>query len=264
MLNQTQVFVTCYFLTLIGPGISLPTPSHRSNSALNLRSDSGSPNHSSNKLVNNHYSILGRNEIEARATTDDQDMDDVESQPYQQQQNSLKRLRPSQQQNGSPKRMKMSPPSANQDNPNMSLYQASYLGDITAVQSAVARGADVNAQVPYNKDEKDPSKDGLGGFPLQAAIMSGDEKVVEYLLGEGADPNVEGGLLGNSLYAASCSYKEYLVLLLLAMGAKVNAMGGRLRDATPLWIAELQGFDAIAAILRNHGGEAVGPRSLSD
>ena len=75
------------------------------------------------------------------------------------------------------------------------------------------------------------SKDRYGQTPLYLAAENGHEKVVELLLGNGADVNAQGGDFGNALQAASYGGHEKVVELLLGKGADVNAQRGNYGNA---------------------------------
>ena len=73
-------------------------------------------------------------------------------------------------------------------------------------------------------------------------------KVVELLLGKGADVNAQGGHYGNALQAASAGGDEKVVELLLGKGADVNAQGGYY--GTALQAASVRGHEKVVELLR--------------
>jgi len=66
-----------------------------------------------------------------------------------------------------------------------------------------SKGADINAQGE------------IYGNALQAALVEGQEKIVELFLSKGADINTQGGRYGNALQAASARGHEKIVRMLL-------------------------------------------------
>lgn len=66
------------------------------------------------------------------------------------------------------------------------------------------------------------------GFALQAAPRAARNasRIVQLLLGNGANVNSQGGHFGNALQAASVMGNEPIVRLLIERGADVNAEGG--------------------------------------
>lgn len=66
------------------------------------------------------------------------------------------------------------------------------------------------------------SGSGLYGNALQAGVVSRNAKVVEFLLGHGADVNVKGGCYGTSLRAAAEIEDIEICQLLASKGADVN------------------------------------------
>lgn len=69
---------------------------------------------------------------------------------------------------------------------------------------------------------------GKYGFPLQAAASAGDSGVVNFLIGRGADPKLEGGYYGTALRAAVCAGDRDVVSKLLQAdpGCARSANGG--------------------------------------
>ncbi|KAJ5372564.1 NACHT nucleoside triphosphatase [Penicillium concentricum] len=90
--------------------------------------------------------------------------------------------------------------------------------------------------------------------PLQAASLSGHEKVVQILLDHGADVNAQGGQHGNALVAASYNGYEKVVHILLDHGANINAQGGGTYD-TALQAASFKGHENVVQVLLDHGAD---------
>ncbi len=88
------------------------------------------------------------------------------------------------------------------------LCSASWAGDLGLVQSLVDAGVDVNA----------PNRHGQG------SLLTGQPRVIEYLLANGADPNCQKNEFGASVLAGLCYIgASDCVRLLLEAGAGVNA-----------------------------------------
>ncbi|MHC4880245.1 MAG: ankyrin repeat domain-containing protein [Planctomycetota bacterium] len=88
------------------------------------------------------------------------------------------------------------------------LCRASWVGDLSLVQSLVDAGVDVNA----------PDRHGQG------SLLTGQPRVIEYLLENGADPNCQKNEFGASVVAGLCYIgASDCVRLLLEAGADVNA-----------------------------------------
>ncbi|KIW21484.1 hypothetical protein PV08_02064 [Exophiala spinifera] len=88
---------------------------------------------------------------------------------------------------------------------------------------------------------------------LYAASLNGHEKVVELLLGKGANVNAQGGIYGNALQAASYHGREKVVRLLLSKGADVNAQGGECGSA--LQAASYNGQEKLVELLLGEGAD---------
>jgi RNA polymerase sigma factor (sigma-70 family) len=126
------------------------------------------------------------------------------------------------------------------------LALAAHFGHLETTALLLKRGANVNAV----------SRHVLGVTPLHAALFGRRPEIVKLLLAHGADvrlPRAGKGLPRAGWtalhYAAGHGFAD-LVEPLLERGAAVDA-----RDAegmTPLEVAQKQGHDGIAAILRRH------------
>jgi hypothetical protein len=112
-------------------------------------------------------------------------------------------------------------------------------GDVDMCKFLIGNGADVNYL------------DKFGGTPLhRAAVASGGEKTVEYLLSAGAKPDVVNYECDTPLHKAD---NAAIAKLLLEKGADVNSIGGR--GCTPLWDAVVQTKPDVAEVLLNAGAE---------
>ena len=90
------------------------------------------------------------------------------------------------------------------------LLEAAQDGDLDAMSSLIASGADVNGAVPGD------------GSPLIAAARSGRTIAVTFLLDRGADPNLAVIGDGNALIMAAQAGRIDIVQLLLARGANIE------------------------------------------
>ncbi|MGC2423670.1 MAG: ankyrin repeat domain-containing protein [Nitrospirota bacterium] len=94
---------------------------------------------------------------------------------------------------------------------NDDLYKAAIYGDVEAVKSCLAKGADVNA------------KDKAGGTALMVAINNNHADVVRLLVDKGADVNAKDKDGWTALMVASYKSHPDFVRLLIDKGADVNA-----------------------------------------
>jgi ankyrin repeat protein len=83
------------------------------------------------------------------------------------------------------------------------------------------------------------------------AVIDGNETVVRYLVGLGADVNAQGSEYGDPLQAASYRGHEIIVRYLVKHGADVNAQGGEYGNA--LSAAEANGNNSIVRFLLEKG-----------
>ena len=112
----------------------------------------------------------------------------------------------------------------------------------------------VSAQSKMSTSSRDlNAQNGLFGNALQAASWSGHEKIVQMLLGKGAEINTQGGHFSNALQAASWKGHDNIVRILLEKGAEVNVQGGDLGNA--LQGASCGGHDKIVQMLVEKGAE---------
>ena len=107
---------------------------------------------------------------------------------------------------------------------NEELLKAAEDGDVAKVQSALARGANVNA------------RDGGGNTPLMIAVVSkGSTAIVKALLAKGADINARNEVSQTALYLAARGGYVEIVDILAAKGADLNSKD--VQGKTPLMVA---------------------------
>ncbi|MCJ1243623.1 hypothetical protein MMC30_000820, partial [Trapelia coarctata] len=121
------------------------------------------------------------------------------------------------------------------------LCYAVYYDLFPQVLRLLEEGADVNAHA------------WAFGNALQAASVSGNKFIVQFLLKKGADINAQGGFFGNALQAASSHGYKAIVQLLLEKGADINAQGGYF--GTALHVASFYGYKAIVQLLLEKGAD---------
>ena len=123
------------------------------------------------------------------------------------------------------------------------MYYASLLGLTNVVRSLRAKGLNPNAA------------GGRFGFPLEAAIESGYQETIDYIVGLGADINQAGGFYGSCVGAAAAVGTLSLVSLLLEKGARADVCNAE--GLTPLHFACRAGQPEIAKILLEHQSSLV-------
>lgn len=275
MLYHLQDLVVLYF-ALVKFGEAIPTLRHLPNSALlSPRSDSLTLNHSTNELGNEHGNV-DTEDIEPRAIVD-QNTAGTYPQPNQQQQNTPER------------RTLSSHAPTSQYLLDCALYQASRDDDLPRVQSLIAQGANVKAQLPFRSLS-----------PLGAATVGHHIDMVRFLLHEGADPQAaspyrftfedpgQGGpsqgatqqrqntpgsgtapspsstsqtQLDRSLYKASQDGDLGQVQSAIARGANVNAQVSRVYGSA-LGAAAYKGHYNVFNFLTSHGGDPNTPAGI--
>ena len=135
--------------------------------------------------------------------------------------------------------------------PSVDIWEAAWTGDVEAVKSQLAAGADLN------------KKDSIGRTPLYYSALEGHTEVAELLIAKGADVNAKTNTGRTPLhYGARAGHKE-IIELLISKGALVNA---KVVDGeTPLdWAEKLYEWELpevkaakkeAADLLRKHGGK---------
>jgi ankyrin repeat protein len=121
-------------------------------------------------------------------------------------------------------------------------FAAVLRGDVTAVQTMLSKGADVNA------------KAASGNTALIMASGKGNRDMTQLLLSKGADVNAKGSNDATALMAAASWGPAALPVaqMLLEAGADIDARNGK--GWTASWIAEHTGAKDMAnAILRAKG-----------
>jgi len=101
------------------------------------------------------------------------------------------------------------------------LHDAVRKGDLAAVKTLLAKGADINAK-----------EEALGGTPLYWAAMCNQLNIVKVLLAKGADINARDLLGGTPLHVAN---QVNIAEVLLANGADINAKDKH--GKTPLYVS---------------------------
>jgi ankyrin repeat protein len=93
--------------------------------------------------------------------------------------------------------------------------------------------------------------------PLCVAARAGDTASIDELVRSGADVNQRGGVNNwTALMHSVHKNQPGAVRALLNAGADVNAAAGARGRDTALRLAEIQGLDDIADLLRRHGAAA--------
>jgi hypothetical protein len=121
------------------------------------------------------------------------------------------------------------------------LYHAAYLGLYWPCKKLIENRADVNIQGGYY------------GHPLQAALMTSRENIVQLLLDHGANVNIQGGFREYPLRAAIYVGQDSIVRLLLDHGADVNTQRGL--PKSPLHYAIQLCRESTFQLLLDHGAD---------
>ena len=118
-----------------------------------------------------------------------------------------------------------------------SIHVAARVGGLAKVKAFLKNGVDVNA--------RDPD----GYTPLQFAVQSGQEDVVELLIAKGADVNVEDDRGETPLHDAAAKGHKEVAELLIAKGADIDA---KKPGYTPLyWAIWNEDRDMIKLLVAN-------------
>ena len=151
----------------------------------------------------------------------------------------------------------------NQRETNLGLLKAAFEGNVEAVKSHLAAGADVNVDTWGRELDDESSYSGQGGYTsLHLAAKHGRKEIVEVLISKGADVNSYGRLDEATalLYAAEHGHTD-IVETLVTHGADVKAYAqernafGRQPGYTSLhWMAE-QGHKDMVELLISKGAD---------
>ena len=132
--------------------------------------------------------------------------------------------------------------------PDMRLIQSIKFGDTNSIKNAIRNGADVNANMGLDWDERRP-------LHVAATLKLKEHKeVAALLIAEGADVNGKDNRGYTILHFAAMFSTKEMVEMLIEKGADVNANGGR-GIGTPLHCAIKAKKSEIADLLRKHGGK---------
>ena len=122
--------------------------------------------------------------------------------------------------------------------PDISIQDAAYEGNIEVIKQHLAAGKDANAKTDW------------GSTLLHEAALRGHKEVVELLITKDADVNTKDSNGGTPLNRAAAEGHKEIVELLIAKGADVNVKD---KDGTtPLDMADDK---ETANLLRKHGGK---------
>lgn len=121
------------------------------------------------------------------------------------------------------------------------LALAARVGDVAAIRSLLAAGADVDQRL-----------DG-GRTPLEVAAASGQEATVRALLAVGADPSFESDAGVSPLEAAAAKGHVETAAILVNHGGSTNA-----QKTSALYRANQSGSAEMARVLLNGGADALG------
>jgi len=136
------------------------------------------------------------------------------------------------------------------------VYYASLLGLDLVLSKLLCEnpsGSSFSALSPPGISDLVNAQGGDFGNALNAASCKGHEKVVQLLLGKGADVNAQGRDFNNALYTASSQGYEKVVELLLDKGADVNAQDGYFGNA--LQVASHEGYEKVVELLLSKGAD---------
>ena len=123
----------------------------------------------------------------------------------------------------------------------LSVHVAAFLGDIDKVKSFMDKGVGVN------------TLDGTGSTCLHYAVIGGQADVAKFLIGQGADVNVED--IETPLHYAIEKDRKDIVESLIAAGANVNARK-RFPDGDTALHSAIKGvYKDIVALLIAHGAD---------
>lgn len=125
---------------------------------------------------------------------------------------------------------------------NLSLLLGAEEGSRSQVESALARGADINAVDSFRHRS-----------PLAAAAEAGHLHIVELLIDRGANINLADQVGTTPLVAAILRDRTEAAALLVRRGADVNLISGKMNVTLPLVLAAKHNRVEIARILLENG-----------
>lgn len=114
------------------------------------------------------------------------------------------------------------------------LFEAAAAGEFDRVQELAQAGESLNTLTER-------------GSPLMAAVAAEQDRIVWYLLSEGAAPDLAADGAQTPLMVAAAQGSRRIVQLLLSAGAKVNARDDR--GYTPVMLAAEQGHLSVVKLL---------------
>jgi len=139
------------------------------------------------------------------------------------------------------KSQRQSLPGPEQEKLNDSLQRAIMGGDISKIEAAIEKGADVNG------------KNGQGWTSLHSALWYGTTEMVELLISKGANVNVQENRGNSPLHYAAIKGNSDAASLLIDKGADVNAKTSA--GQTPLFLATDYGYRDIVELLIAKGAD---------
>jgi ankyrin repeat protein len=120
------------------------------------------------------------------------------------------------------------------------LYYTALEGALQLTDFLIENGAEVNECSAGDEYET----------AIKAASFSGHEKIVQLLIGKGANVNAKGGMYGTALHEAAGRGSENIVQFLLDNGSDINAQGGEYGNAIQAAVANNQTNIAHLLLLR--------------
>ena len=130
--------------------------------------------------------------------------------------------------------------------PAISLHEATFLGDVEAVQAHIAAGTDMN------------QKDDFGSTPLHVATTFGKTEVAAILIAAGADVNALNSEGSTALHTAAFFCRTAIVEELLKKGADISIQNNYGSTA----LQSVSGPFAEVKMIYDDLGKALGPYGL--
>jgi ankyrin len=132
------------------------------------------------------------------------------------------------------------------------LHWAAARGDVPVMRVLLAAGADVNAAI---RDERDERRADVGLTPLHVATQAGNVEAVRFLLRHGAQLQGRDTSDNTPLHLACQAGDAPMAALLLEAGAEVSARNGV--GNQPVHLAAGTGDAALLRLLLQHGASAI-------